>query len=198
MGRPPWLAWKGKPKDPLSVGLRHGFRSGLEKRNADHLIQNCGQRKVRFELVKIKYAIPATMHSYTVDFELDNGILVETKGRFLPQDRAKHLYVKLQHPDLDIRLVFQNPNARLSPKNPKSSTYAEWADAHGIKWATKLIPVSWAREPGVTGGARGARIIAVSEETAHYFAGAARLPQQARGSKAGGRPAAKRKASRSA
>lgn len=179
MGKPPWLKWRGKRKDPKTVGLRHGFRSGLEERNAAHLKSH--GIPVVFEEVKLKYVIPASVHTYTPDFELPNGILVETKGRFLAVDRAKHLYVHLQHPELDIRFIFQNPNARLNPKNPTSTTYAQWADKHGIKWAKGLIPVQWAREPRTAGGALGARTVTVSTEMADYFASSARLPQRPRG-----------------
>ncbi len=192
MGKPPWLRWKGQRKqDPRTVGMRHGFRSGLEERNAKHLQTN--GIAVAFEAVKLEYVIPATKHTYTPDFELPNGILVETKGRFLAQDRAKHLYVKLQHPEREIRLVFQNPNARLNPKKPGSTTYAEWAERHGIKWAKALIPIEWAREPGPACGAHGPGTIKVSAETADYFVSAARLPQQPQRGAPRGRAAVARK-----
>jgi hypothetical protein len=172
------LKWKGKRKDPNTVGLRHGFRSGLEAANAAHL-KSYGIPVV-FEEVKIKYPIPATVHSYTPDFELPNGIIVETKGRFMPVDRAKHLYVRLAHPGLDIRFVFSNPNAKLSPKS--KTTYAMWAEGHGFKWAAKLIPIEWAKEPPSDVSRRtklGPRTIAVPPEAPHHFANCARQPHAA-------------------
>lgn len=182
MGRPPWARWKGKRKDPQTVGLRHGFRSGLEKDNADHLIKH--GIPVVFEQVRIKYPIPATMHTYTPDFVLPNWIIAETKGRFMPVDRAKHLYVKITHPYLDIRFVFQNPNARLNPGS--KTTYAMWAEMHGFKWAKKLIPIEWAKEAqrGHTLGPVGPSTLEVPPETADHFANSSRLPLPAKRRKA--------------
>lgn len=153
--------FKGAHFKNRQVGLRQGFRSGLEEANALHLKVN--GFKVTFEQVKIKYVVPATERTYTPDFELENGIIIETKGRFEAVDRAKQLFVKYQHPTLDIRLVLQTPNAKLS-KGSKT-TYAMWADMHGFKWAKRLIPIEWMKEPPRDPAApRGARTIAVPPE----------------------------------
>lgn len=82
--------------------------------------------------------------TYTPDFVLANGIIVETKGRFITSDRQKHLMIKEQHPDLDIRFVFSNPNSKLY-KGSKT-TYADWCDKHGFKWAKEEIPLEWIKE----------------------------------------------------
>ncbi len=85
---------------------------------------------------------PAT---YTVDFHLQaNGILVETKGWFLPEDRTKHILVKDQHPALDIRFVFARATAPL--RKGSRTTYAAWCDKHGFKWAQTSIPREWIEE----------------------------------------------------
>lgn len=168
-------------QNPRARGLREGYRSGLEEINAKHLTAN--KVPFVFEKVKIKYIIPATERTYSLDFELlDNGIMVETKGKFEPTDRAKHLYIKLQHPDLDIRFVFQRPQERIS-KNSET-TYADWADKYGFKWAAKVIPLSWTKEPGRP-GPRGERTISVSPEIADKFIGAALKPNAALRAKAG-------------
>ena len=81
---------------------------------------------------------------YTPDFRLPNGIIVETKGRFISDDRKKHLLVQQQHPDLDIRFVFSNSKAKLN-KGAKS-TYADWCIKHGFLYADKTIPEEWLNE----------------------------------------------------
>lgn len=140
----PQGAWYTRVNRNLDAGLRHGFRSGLESTNAK-LLESLGV-PVLFETIHIKYVIPESRHTYTPDFELPNGILIETKGKFEPKDRAKHLLVRTQYPDLDIRLIFQRPT---DPINPGSRTsYADWATSHGIRWATKVIPIEWIKEPG--------------------------------------------------
>lgn len=62
------------------------------------------------------------------------------------KDRAKHLFIKLQYPDLDIRLVFSRAKAPINPG--AATTCAEWATKHGFKYAEKLIPVEWMHEDG--------------------------------------------------
>jgi hypothetical protein len=165
-------SWK-RFRNDLKTGLRHGFRSGLEQKNAKHLEAN--GIPVVFESVVIKYIIPTTERSYTPDFELPNGIIVETKGKFEPQDRAKHLFIKIAHPDLDIRFVFQKPHAPMS-KGSKT-THAMWAEKHGFKWAAGLIPVAWAREPAKP-GARGPRTVPVPQAALDHFADSSRQPHR--------------------
>lgn len=125
-------------------GLRHGFRSGLEELNAQHLT-NLGV-EVQFESLVIPYTVPETHRKYTPDFPLPNGIIVETKGKLEPKDRAKHLFIKLQHPELDIRFVFQRPHDKINKGSPTS--YAMWAEKYGFKWASRVIPEAWVKEPG--------------------------------------------------
>lgn len=121
------------------IGLRLGFRSGLEEKVADDL-KSRGV-SFTFEEDKIPYLVE---HTYTPDFKLPNGIYVETKGYFAPSDRSKHIQVKKQHPHLDIRFVFQNPNTRLSSRS--KTTYAEWCQKHGFQYAKGFIPEEWIRE----------------------------------------------------
>jgi hypothetical protein len=78
---------------------------------------------------------------YHPDFELPNGILVECKGWFRVDDRTKHLCIKAQHPEKDIRFVFSNPNAKITKGS--TTTYSMWCDKHGFKWAKKFVPTEW-------------------------------------------------------
>lgn len=136
--------WPVRKLSPDEVGLRHGFRSGLEETNA-RLLEGMGE-KVRFEEIKIPYTVPETHRTYTPDFVLANGVIVETKGKLEPKDRAKHLFIKLQHPDLDVRFVFQRPHDKIN-KGSKT-TYAAWSEKYGFKWASRVIPEQWVAEPG--------------------------------------------------
>jgi hypothetical protein len=143
MARPPWT-YRSNRAAGKAPRLAHGFRSGLEKRIADDL----ASRGVKFdyEKTKIKYQIPEREATYTPDFVLlDNGIIVESKGIFKADDRQKHLLIKAQHPELDIRLVFSRANAPIY-KGSKT-THAMWATKHGFKFAEKLIPPEWHKEP---------------------------------------------------
>lgn len=119
------------------------YRSGLEKEVAAFLTER--QKKVAYEKLKIEWE-DLRYRTYTPDFELDNGIIIETKGIFDNNDRRKHLEVKQQHPNLDIRFVFSNANAKLY-KGAKSR-YCDWCDKHGFLWAHRVIPEKWMTEKG--------------------------------------------------
>jgi len=125
------------------VGLRYGFRSGLEERVAAQLTK-LGVH-FTFEQEKIEYTVPARTARYTPDFVLENGIIIETKGRFVTADRQKHLLVKKQFPHLDIRFVFSNSRTRISKTS--KTTYAAWCEKHGFLYADKIVPLAWIREP---------------------------------------------------
>lgn len=133
---------KRPPLSPNEVGMKYGFRSGLEEKVAEFLTSK--GVKFTFETLKIPYVKPETQHIYTPDFILDNGIIIETKGRWLLDDRKKHLLIRKQRPDLDIRILFQNANAKIS-KGSKTS-YATFCEKHGIPYAHREIPEEWLRE----------------------------------------------------
>lgn len=76
---------------------------------------------------------------------LKNGVIVETKGLFQTSDRQKMKRIKEMYPELDIRFVFSNAQARIAKKS--KTTYAMWAEANGFKWAHRDIPLAWLNEP---------------------------------------------------
>lgn len=119
------------------------FRSGLEARTAKSL--KAKGIKFQYEEIKVPW-IDTRNKTYTPDFVLSNGIIVETKGRFISSDRMKHLMVKQQHPELDIRFVFSNPSAKLT-KGSKT-TYGMWCEKHGYLYSKETIPEAWLREKG--------------------------------------------------
>lgn len=119
------------------------YRSGLEKVVAEFLKQN--KKSFRYEDLKIEWK-DLRYRTYTPDFILDNGIIVETKGIFDNEDRRKHLAVREQHPELDIRLVFSNANAKLY-KGSKT-TYAMWCDKNEFLYSHRVIPPDWLKEKG--------------------------------------------------
>ena len=117
---------------------RARYRSGLEKSVASFLRER--KRKVRYEALKIEWE-DLRYRLYTPDFVLDNGIIIETKGFFDSEDRYKHLEIKKQHPELDIRFIFSNVNSKLY-KGSKT-TYADWGDKKGFLYAHRVIPMKW-------------------------------------------------------
>ena len=131
-------------KQPVSSNRRHqvGYRSGLE----DAVAADLKARGVDapYEPEQIEYTVPCSKHKYTPDFRLPNGIYIETKGFFTPEDRKKHINVHNSRPDLDIRFVFQNPHNKLRKGSP--TTYAMWCEKNGFLCAAKRVPDAWIKE----------------------------------------------------
>ena len=132
------MAWKSKSKIRANA-IKHGYRSGFEHKVSEQLTES--KIKFGYEDTVIEYIKPQTNHKYTIDFTLPNGILVETKGRWVIEDRKKHLLIKQQHPELDIRIVFQSAKTKI--RKGSKTTYGDYCDKHGIIWAEKKVPESW-------------------------------------------------------
>jgi hypothetical protein len=106
----------------------------------DWLEQN--QIPFKYEEGKVEYTQPEKKRKYTPDFRV-GPIILETKGRFTTADRQKHLWIKQQWPEIDIRFVFYDQNSKLSKRSKTS--YAEWCDKFGFKYCTFRtgIPQEW-------------------------------------------------------
>ena len=123
----------------------NGYRSGLEDKLSEQ-ISDAGL-DVNYETDKITYTVPERQSTYTPDFRINTsngGFYIEGKGRWTVDDRHKHLLIREQHPNLDIRFVFSNQNAKLYKGSP--TTYAQWCDKFGFRYANKTIPPEWLQE----------------------------------------------------
>lgn len=119
------------------------YRSGLEESINDQLQGH--NINGLYEQYYLKYTVPVSEHRYTPDFILPNGIIIETKGMWDAEDRKKHLLIKSQYPNLDIRFVFTRSKSPLY-KGSKT-TYGSFCEKYGIKYADKRIPEEWLKEP---------------------------------------------------
>jgi len=132
------------------------WRSGLEEGVAKQL----DKEKITYDYEpsdgKIVYTIPETEHTYTPDFYITTKsgktVIIETKGLWDYDDRYKHLLIKQQYPNLDIRFVFTRSKQRIR-KGSKTS-YADICKGlgrgpfKGITWpfADKHIKRDWLEE----------------------------------------------------
>ena len=96
-----------RPKSQRTSNNR--YRSGFESKLA-HQLKRSGV-EFKYETLTIEYQKVST---YTPDFILPNGIIVEAKGVWTVEDRTKHLLVRKQHPHLDIRMVFQRASNKIN------------------------------------------------------------------------------------
>jgi hypothetical protein len=116
------------------VATRNTFEQSVEKQ--------LKQSKVMFsyETEAIDYLL---QFEYIPDFIIDKKtekIYIECKGYLQPSDRRKMIAVKKQHPDLDIRIIFQRDNWLTKKKKQR---YSDWAEKNGFKWAIAEIPKEW-------------------------------------------------------
>jgi len=91
------------------IDLIMAFRSGLEERVAD-LMCELGV-KYEYESTKVPYNHPTY---YTPDFLLPNGICWSAKAIGIVTTDVRLRNVKEQHPELDLRMVFQSPYNTIS------------------------------------------------------------------------------------
>jgi hypothetical protein len=116
----------------------HKFRSRFERRFAKDL----NERGVEFEYEDHKFSYQPKIKKYTPDFYLPEfDLFIETKGFFTAADRIKHILIKEQHPDLNLKFVFMNAFNKLSRSS--STTYGSWCTDHGFQFAEERIPKEW-------------------------------------------------------
>ncbi len=132
----------------MAVKLQPKYRSDLEKRIAKQL-EGAGV-SFGYETLKVPFTVPAREAKYNPDFEC-GPIIIEAKGRFGHKGsggaevRQRLILVKDQHPDMDLRIVFQDASKPIY-KGSKT-TYAKWAETHGFQWADKgVVPAEWLKE----------------------------------------------------
>ena len=136
----------GKSKT-REAAYKYGYKSGLELQVAEQ-IKIC-EYPLNYETETLNYIVPERKAKYTPDFVLTkkdgNTMYIETKGRWTSTDRQKMKHVLTSNPNLDIRMIFQNPNQKIS-KGSKT-TYEMYALKLGIKHvAKKDIPAEWLAE----------------------------------------------------
>lgn len=131
---------------------KSGYRSGAEEVLAETL--TASGVGFSYESLKLEYEKPVRkgkckncdgnkvvkLATYTPDFVLDNGIIIEYKGRLTAPDRSKLLAVMRSNPDHKIKLLFGSDN-KLQKNSEKR--YSDWATANGFDYAIETPPRRW-------------------------------------------------------
>jgi len=112
----------------------------------ERVIVDLSNRGVSFEYEPDRITYSVERH-YIPDIRLSDTLYVELKGYFRQDAQRKMKAVKEQHPELDIRFVFQNATSTIQGakkrKDGSKMTCAEWADRNGFVWAEATIPEEW-------------------------------------------------------
>lgn len=107
-------------------------RSKLELKFEEILKEN--NVEYDYEVTKIQYIIPESKHTYTVDWTIGNGTLLETKGYLSDhRERNKYILIKQQQPDIDLRFVFDNENKLCGGTK---MTHGKWAEKAGFQYCS--------------------------------------------------------------
>jgi len=121
--------------------MDRGYKGSLEKSVAQNLTEQ--KIKFKYETVKIEWE-ECKYHTYTPDFILPNGIIIETKGWLRIGERQKHICIKEQHPELDIRFVFTNSKTKIY--TGAKSSYGDWCTKKGFMYSDEIVPTDWLKE----------------------------------------------------
>lgn len=90
------------------------------------------------EAIKLPYILS---YNYIPDFYIPSlDMYIEVKGYFRRDDQAKMKAIKQQHPELDIRFVFQEADKKIAYGK---ITNAQWAEKNNFPWAEGRIPDEW-------------------------------------------------------
>ncbi len=103
------------------------YKSKLEIQVAEYLGENA-----EYEREYIEFEQPAKQRRYCPDFKTKAGVFIECKGKWVTEDCLKHVWLREQHPDKRIILLFQNPDVKINKRS--KTTYGDWATKNGIEW----------------------------------------------------------------
>ena len=131
----------GVPKTRRTAsGMTPAFRSRSEQKTAAFL--DAAGIAYGYESERLEFIRPAQRSTYTPDFALPNGVFVEVKGFWPPEDRQKIMLVKRSNPDADIRMLFDTPDRPILKGS--STTYGSFCSKNGIPWAKgPAVPADW-------------------------------------------------------
>jgi hypothetical protein len=95
----------------------------------------------QYEVDTFKYQV-YEIRKYTPDWTVHrtngNPIYLEYKGVLDGPTRKKMKLMKQQHPDIDIRFIFEKASNKIY--RGSKTTYGEWATQHGFKWEDNVMP----------------------------------------------------------
>ena len=101
-----------------------------------------GKFKIGHETEKLPYVLPP--RNYIPDFvitkEDGSTVIIEVKGFFDPEARAKMLAVKDCHPSLKICFIFTRDQPVRKSARMK---YSDWCEKHGFDYAINEIKKEW-------------------------------------------------------
>lgn len=136
------MRFVAKPITVNGIRYRSHFEAAVAARLAEVLPLGV---PVRYEGEQLTYT---THRLYVPDFTIERPrvwVRLEAKGALRVEDRMKLLAVRAAERGIDLRLVFQNANARAVGMN---ATCAEWARRNGFPYVNGVenVTAAWVME----------------------------------------------------
>lgn len=139
---------------PRGKTRKSGMRSGFEERIAKEL-DDAGI-DYKYESLTLTYEEPLRKNlascgvcgskdlrrtgTYTPDFVLKSGVVIETKGRFTAGDRRKMLAIKDKYPEYRFVLLFMRDN-KLSRRS--HTYYSDWCMTNDYEYSIGDLKQEW-------------------------------------------------------
>lgn len=125
---------------PSRIFKKRSKRFGIFKSQLEANVAKVLGKQAKYENVTLAYLLPKR---YTPDFSVltkdKQFVYLEVKGYFRYEDQQKMKYVKISHPDLDIRMFFPADNKVQGSKMRNS----DWCKKYGYPYAIGKIPKGW-------------------------------------------------------
>lgn len=134
--------WESLPRSEQtsSSARRHaslaGLKSILEVRTKAWLEEHSIPHSYETQRWVYQYA----PQKYKPDFLVPNFV-IECKGKMTREVRKKLLAIIKSNPDKKLHLVFERPQNKID--RGSKTTYAMWAEKHGIKWSDTVPLMKW-------------------------------------------------------
>jgi predicted nuclease of restriction endonuclease-like RecB superfamily len=148
-------------KKPPNKRLKKNLKTGPGRRLAKEYAAMAGMKSIgevrcaadmdskkiewKYEIEKLRYQ--HKVQTYTPDFLLADGTLIEYKGKMTNETRKKLLSIKRCNPKRRLCIVFEKPDNKLSSR-PNSQRYWQWAEANQFEWSDQVVDPRWVHRRG--------------------------------------------------
>lgn len=118
------------------AGMTEQFRSGLEFKIGKIMMDQGIEYAFEDKRYKMRWTPIPKAHTYNPDFVIERPdgtlVVIESKGRFMPDDMDKHLALREQHPGVKVFFVFQD--SKKWHRKAVKMNYGVWCAKHGFTY----------------------------------------------------------------
>jgi len=135
-----WLAIAIKKRNSR-VAKKYAKMAGMRSMGEVRCAADMDKRKVKYRYEDLKLTYQYEPQTYTPDFILENGAIIEYKGKMTNETRKKILAIIRCNPDIQLHLVFEKPNNKI--RKGSKTAYWQWAEKNDIPWSEHYVKKEW-------------------------------------------------------